>query len=762
MASPKINLNTPKNYIPSTQTLIPKYTTPFIGFVKDNVDAMKMNRIRVWIPELSGDNEDYWYTINWCSPFAGASEMDSTYSQTSFGMWFSPPAIGNQVVVIFVNGDPNLGVYIGGLYQQFMNNMTPGIPNSDLNTTNDGNTNNAPATEYNKKDKQTASSSTDPARPAFKPLSDGLANQGLSSDHIRGTSTSSGRRGSPSNVNGILTQGGNHLVMDDDSDNAFIRLRTKNGTQIMLNDTVGNIYMCSRNGNSWMELSDSGIDIYTTRKISMRCSGDFNVHSDANINLFAAKYFNVSAMAGMTYSTPQSINTVTGNQFNLQTEGAISIKSSADVSLIGSGDVGIDSGGILALRACESMGLTACGTIFNTASLIKLNSGDGPTPSEGVDASVKITEKKSDIEVNQKNGYNSLKTTSIVSRLPTHEPFAGHPYVGESSDTIAVDSTTQKRSQIGTSGVTAPAQSTDTNSSTTLSTDTSTTSTTATPTTGTNSKASVANVTRLPDGSIKTTYSDGTSNTDTYDPTTGTYYNNGDKSTPLSPAEVTIRSSLADKYANGSVAPAYAISDTTSTSPSGLLNASGNGKGVNIFTSAKSKSSSSLLGLANTGLVAASVLSAMTTNKSSIPAMQKVTTPTVSVNENWISPVSGKIVTLYTEDNYGIMIQPTNTQVISPKTGTITWAGDGKVGSLYNGYSGCVVVDHGDSTQTLISNLKTITVKIGDTVSAKQSLGSVSTTTNVHFEIRSEGSPVDPSRYDSEFGVLNSTLAIGK
>lgn len=751
MAITKISVNTPQKFLPTTQKNIPKYTTPFIGFVRDNVDSAKMNRIKVWIPELSSDNEDSWYTINWCSPFAGATEMNKTYSQTSFGLWFSPPAINNQVVVMFINGDPNMGVYVGGLYQQFMNNMTPGIPNSDLNTQTNGKPNNAPATEYNKTDKTVSSTSTDPVRPAFKPLSDALAKQGLSSDHIRGTSTSSGRRDSPSNVNGILTQGGNQLVMDDDEDNAFIRLRTKNGTQIMINDTVGNIYMCTRNGNSWMELSDSGIDVYTTRKISMRCAGDFNIHSDSNINMFAGKYINMTAASGFTLSTDQSINAVVGNQLNLQTEGAISIKSSADLNLIGNGNIGIDSGSTLAIRACESMGLTACGTIFQKGEYIKLNSGDGPTPSGGNDADVKDVSNVKDIEVNQSNGYNSLKTKSIVSRLPTHEPFSGHPYVSENADTISVNTSLQSRSQIGTSGTTAPATNLDTNnlseSNDSLMKNYS----------SSKNNSKVINSKIMPNGDIQTTYSDGSTSTDTYDSKTGTYYNDGDKTQPLSPAEVSIRKSVANNFSNNSASSNVVNNFSNNTKPINTVSS----KGVDIFTSAKSKSKSSLLGLANVGLVAANVLSSMNTN-SSIPSVQKTTTPKNADGESWLSPISGKIVTLYSEDNYGVMIKPISTQVIADKSGTIIWAGDGAVGSSYNGYTGCVVIDHGDGTQSLISNLTSISVKLNQQVNQKAGIGSASLGKNIHYEIRDNGIPIDPSNDNPKLGILNSNLDMGK
>jgi hypothetical protein len=49
----------------------------FLGFVKDNVDVQKMGRLRVFIPELGGeeDNQENWYICSYASPFAGATSI---------------------------------------------------------------------------------------------------------------------------------------------------------------------------------------------------------------------------------------------------------------------------------------------------------------------------------------------------------------------------------------------------------------------------------------------------------------------------------------------------------------------------------------------------------------------------------------------------------------------------------------------------------------------------------------------------------------
>lgn len=242
-------------------------------------------------------------------------KMEGT--QRSYGMWMIPPDLENQVLVCFAGGDTARGYYFACLYQQNMNHMVPGIP---LNASTDQTLNQTvlpPVCEYNKKD--TEIDISDPSktqRPVFEPLHYGLLEQGLYMDPERGASTTGARRqqdGTLAPVFGILTPGGNTINVDEDPTNEFIRLRTKSGVQILLHESTGYIYMNSKYGNSWMEISDEGINMYSKFDINMRAEGSINFHADNNV---ATQGGSVHTRGGnvTTYAAGQNTIETGGNQ----------------------------------------------------------------------------------------------------------------------------------------------------------------------------------------------------------------------------------------------------------------------------------------------------------------------------------------------------------------------------------------------------------------------------------------------------------------
>lgn len=456
----------PKKYSRSSVSTSPTYNKIYVGIIKEVYDGEKMGRLKIWIPELSSNPEDATIVASYASPFAGASNLNDLQStsksgQTSYGWWGVPPDINNEVLVCFANSDPNQAYWFACLYQQYMNNMVPGIPEVSIISNDPNKPNTGPASEYNKKDPN-QNQSTDPQRPGYQPLIQALTNQGLYFDDIRGQSTSGARRETPSTVQGILSPGGNQFVIDDNDDNKFIRLRTQNGTQVLINDTTGIIYMVSRNGNSWVEISDDGLDYYTSGKISMRSHDDINFHSDGNINMMAVKGININSANDIKIGAATSINTVAGNQFNVQSNGMMNLISGADTNIASGGALGINAAETLALQGAGSIGVTSCGSLMLMAKNIQQNTKRGPTPnSPGTVKSLNLNQTP-DRELNKDSGYPEIRTSTNVSRLPTHEPFSGHPSQLTKVTTSGINLKVSERIEQGDSGVVPPASKMDT------------------------------------------------------------------------------------------------------------------------------------------------------------------------------------------------------------------------------------------------------------------------------------------------------------
>lgn len=357
----------------------------YLAIVKDNSDDKGMGRLRVWIPEFKSDPADSysWVTVSYASPFAGASDphatgsnpKSSTETQRAYGFWFVPPDVNNEVLVCFPNGDITKGVWFACLYQDANTYTVPGIPFGKTY----GETQNAetyPSAEKNKRDLDNDAS----LRPRHPTLADALEDQGLTKDFLRGNSTSGAQRDSISKVYGILTPGQHQFVMDDDSKNAYIRLRTQNGAQIFINDTFGMIYLINRDGTAWFELSADGhIDAYAEGGINMHTLGDINFRAGKDINLEAA--------------------------------GKVQMNSGSDLKISIAGNGNLIVGGDLRMGAMGSTHLGATGNLVMAGAQLHLN---GPAPDSP--------------ETPTENGLavNTSIRSSIASRVPEHEPWRGH------------------------------------------------------------------------------------------------------------------------------------------------------------------------------------------------------------------------------------------------------------------------------------------------------------------------------------------------
>ena len=264
------------------------YDKVYLGFIKSTYDVMSMGRIKVYIPELCGNENDpnTWIPCDYASPFAGATDITKTNKnansgQTSYGMSFIPPDVNNQVLVMFINGDPNRGFWFACLFQVNANKMVPSTPDPE-------------ESEWLERNKLTGNTAADPtptisnrdaARSGELTSNGGAATRSMGTEGTRGNTTM-----------GIRTPRGHGMVFEDNTIDGFVRVQTRHGAQIMMHDNVDRIIINTASGNSRIEMDREGnIDIITKKSLSVRADEDINFSAKRDINISAQRNINTQS-----------------------------------------------------------------------------------------------------------------------------------------------------------------------------------------------------------------------------------------------------------------------------------------------------------------------------------------------------------------------------------------------------------------------------------------------------------------------------------
>ena len=472
MANENIQRSTgqPKNY-KTDRGGMPVPPGAYIGIVKNNVDDGRAGRLQVYIQEFGStdsNNEKSWSTVSYCPPFygstpAGAAAGTGAFEQgnpQSYGMWFTPPDIGVQVLCLFVAGEPT-GYYVGCVPSQGITHMVPAIGSVakaqaiTQNATQASYFNGAerlPVTEINNSNKEISQNPKyfDQPKPVHSYLAGILFQQGLINDQVRGSIGSTSQRESPSNCYGISTpgraiyqggigakeggddkitsktlkaaqptaatvvarRGGHTLVMDDGDlqgkDN-LVRIRTSKGHQITMSDDGNCLYICHANGQAWIELGQEGtLDVYSTNSINLRTDGTINLHADKDINMYA------------------------GGNLNLKGKGSTVIQSSGDLNIANKGKMTLFSQGSMGIKTTGSLALdsqlgswSAKSALSLNGAVLLLNSGPG-VPVSAPKGLTKYLQPNTEFNASTGWKVSPTGTESICTRAPTHEPYPYH------------------------------------------------------------------------------------------------------------------------------------------------------------------------------------------------------------------------------------------------------------------------------------------------------------------------------------------------
>ena len=115
---------------------------------------------------------------------------------------------------------------------------------------------------------------------------------------------------------------------------------------------------------------------------------------------------------------------------------------------------------------------------------------------------------------------------------------------------------------------------------------------------------------------------------------------------------------------------------------------------------------------------------------------------------SWIWPSDGKVVATFDEGkNKGVDIAgKMGQQVVAAGSGKVMYAGSG-----IRGYGNLVIVKHSNSLLSAYAHNRTILVKEGQSVTKGQAIAEMgdsdTDSVKLHFEIRQQGKPVDPSKF---------------
>jgi hypothetical protein len=189
------------------------------------IDPSFMSGLEVTLLRENGNNIgelSQTYPVKYATPFYGTTAYeymglnnnDFQDTQKSYGMWFPTVEIGTTVLVVFIDGNPSDGYFIGCVPGRFANQMIPAIGGSaDFDATDEqkekyDTKQPLPVGEVNRKANSLEKSlSIDKIKRPVHPIADAFLQQGLLEDDVRGVTTSTSRRDSPNSVFGISTPG---------------------------------------------------------------------------------------------------------------------------------------------------------------------------------------------------------------------------------------------------------------------------------------------------------------------------------------------------------------------------------------------------------------------------------------------------------------------------------------------------------------------------------------------------------------------------
>jgi hypothetical protein len=433
---------------------------PYLARIVNHLDPSFMGSLEVTLLREQANKigeDQQTFVVKCAMPFFGytayefmgqnSADKSSTLeayndTQKSYGMWFVPPDVGVTVLVVFVDGDPSQGYWIGCVPSNFSNHMVPAIGGSkvvdiDANDKKKYNTTQPlPVAEINRRLNTKTTQEIDPEKikKPVHPIADRFLEQGLLDDDVRGTTTTSARREVPSMVFGISTPGPRDKRPNAKRANIGTRasqtpvavpVSRLGGTQIVMDDGDERYVRATPAGSGPAKYIDliNGTDLGTGQKTTSK--GDPTIPYN--------EYFRIRTRTGHQILMHNSedliyignargtnwIELTSNGKIDIYAQDSISIHTEQDLNIRADRDINMEAGRNINMKATGQYSDSITGRIRQEAvtdwEVIALRDGKVTINKNYdqfvVEGNTKITTQTGSFEV-KTNGDNRLTTAS--------------------------------------------------------------------------------------------------------------------------------------------------------------------------------------------------------------------------------------------------------------------------------------------------------------------------------------------------------------
>lgn len=472
-------------------------TGPYLARIVNHLDPSFMGSLEVTLLREQGNiigEDQQTYVVKCAMPFFGytayefmgqntasnngsGTKSSTTFeayndTQKSYGMWFVPPDVGVTVLVIFVDGDPSQGYWIGCVPSNFANHMVPAIAGSknlDIDPADKKKYNTSqplPVAEINRRlnTKESSLSNPEQVKKPVHPIADKFLEQGLLEDDVRGTTNSSARREVPSMVFGISTPGprdkrpdakkarlgtresltpnavpvsrlgGTQFVMDD-GDERYVRATPAKDGPVKYIDLINGTDLGT--GKKTSEKGDPTIPYNEYFRVRTRTGHQILLHNSEDLiyigNARGTTWIELTANGKIDIYAQDSVSIHTENDFNFKAGRDFNFEAGRNFNLKTGGRVHADIGTDLEILVTNNGSITVGSnydtkvggnTKITTTSTMHIASGAGNRFTSGADTHIASTGRHYETATRiDMNGPTALvaETAIQVQPLTTHD-----------------------------------------------------------------------------------------------------------------------------------------------------------------------------------------------------------------------------------------------------------------------------------------------------------------------------------------------------